>query len=624
VANLKWWEDKEQLRLMAERFDSINVDRRDFLKYVGAAGGTSAIALALAACGSSSKNTPAASAASTTGGGAGTAAPTTAAPTTASTAATGSPSGTTAAVASATSGPAVTLAKDQIFTINFAVEPNSFDFNKDLYCEGNAIVFAQLCQFDSNYAVQPDIAEKWEANADASVWTFHLRDSKWSNGDPVTAHDYEYSFKRQLDPATAASYAGFLYDLKNGQAFNLKQGNVTADDVGVKATDDKTLVVTCEGARAYIPVLMAYTAAAPSYQKAVEQFGDKWTEAENIVCNGPFTLTEWKHNESFTCKKNDGYYNAANITLTQLNCPIIATTAEFTAYQNNEIDMALHGALGNLAKVQGDSTLSKEFNKYNLFGTWYMQPNVKMPPFDNKQVRLAMAHAVDRDTIVKNVLHGLGTVAYNLTPPGMPGFNPSKYEDFTTYDPAKAKSMLDGTPYAGGKNWPAITMTQRNNEGDAPVAAGDALIAMLKENLGMNIQHELGDPKDVYNRAYQGRLQLIWWRWYIDYPDPNDEEYLVFYSKFPSGERNTFSDPTFDDLVTKAAGEPDQTKRFQMYWDADKILIENGADIFIYNPWNYLLVKPWVTGVPKDKDGNLVPDWNVYVRMEDHLKIAQH
>jgi len=185
-------------------------------------------------------------------------------------------------------------------------------------------------------------------------------------------------------------------------------------------------------------------------------------------------------------------------------------------------------------------------------------------------------------------------------------------------------SRLAGTPYAGGKNWPKITMTQRNNEGDAPKAAGDAIISMLQQNLGMNIEHVLGDPKTVYNEAYQHRLQLIWWRWYIDYPDPNDDQYLVFYSKFPSGERNSFSDPTFDNLVTQAAGEPDQTKRFQMYWQADQILAENGTDIFVYNPWNYGLLKPFVAGMPKNKNGDLVPDWNVFIRMYDYMKILNH
>jgi len=626
MVSLKWWESEEQLRMLNERLTAAGVDRRKFLKIVGAAGGASAVALAVSACGGSSSTPTVAPTAATSGGTTATSAATAAATAAATTGAgAASPESTTAAATTATAASNVTLATDQTFKINNTYEPSSFDFNMDLYCNGDSSCFALLGQFDADLKVIPDIAEKWEANADASVWTFHLRsDSKWSDGTPVTAGDYEYSWKRQLDPATAASYAGFLYDLKNGQSFNLKKAGITAADVGIKATDDTTLVATLEGPRAYFPVLAAYTAAAPSFKAAVEKFGAKWTEAANIVCNGPFTLTEWKHNESYTLKKSNNYWNAKAVTLTTKQVPIIADTAEFTAYQNSEIDMSLHGSLGNLAKVLSDSTLSKEYNKYNLDGTWYLQPNVKMAPFDTKEVRLAMAHAIDRDTLVKSVLKGLGTSAYNIVPPGTPGFNPNKYESFTSYDPEKAMSLLKGTPYEGGKNWPKITMTQRNNEGDAPSSAGDAIIAMLAANLKMNIQHVLGDPKQVYNEAYQGTVQLMWWRWYIDYPDPNDDEYLVFYSKFPSGERNTFSDPTYDNLVTQAAGEPDQTKRFQMYWNADQILIENGAAIFVYNPWNYMLMKPWVTNMPKDANGNVVPDWNVFVRMGDQIKIAQH
>jgi len=620
MANLKWWEDAEQLRLLKTRLDAIKTDRRDFLKVVGAFGGTAAVALAVEACGGTAATATTAPTTATSGG-------TTSSTTTTTTGGAATPSGGAAGATPAATTAATTanLAADQTFKINNTYEPTSFDFNKDLYCNGDASTFAMLGQFDPNLQVIPDIATKWEPNSDASVWTFTIRtDSKWSNGDPVTANDYEYSWKRQLDPATAASYAGFLYDLKNGQAFNTKQGSVTAADVGVKATDAQTLVCTLEGPRAYFPVLATYIAAAPSHQATVEKFGDKWTEAANIVCNGPFKLTQWNHNSDYTVVRNDNYWNAKKITLQTVKVPIIADTAEFTSYQNGQIDLALHGALGNLQKVQSDATMKNEYHKYNLLGTWYLEPHVKMPPFDNKNVRLAMAHAIDRDTIVNQVLRGLGTSAYNLTPPGMPGFNPNKYPDFTTYDPQKAMSLLDGTPYAGGKNWPKITMTQRNNEGDAPKAAGDAIISMLQQNLGMNIDHVLGDPKTVYNEAYQQRLQLIWWRWYIDYPDPNDDQYLVFYSKFPSGERNSFSDPTFDNLVTQAAGEPDQTKRFQMYWQADQILAENGTDIFVYNPWNYGLLKPFVAGMPKNKNGDLVPDWNVFIRMYDYMKILNH
>ncbi|HVB65807.1 MAG TPA: peptide ABC transporter substrate-binding protein [Nitrolancea sp.] len=627
MASFNWWEDSEQIKLLHTRLEAIGVDRRKFLKIVGAAGGASAVALAVAACGGSS-STPTAASASTaapttasSGGTTATPAATTAGGATPA-ATTASSTATTAATASAAS--TVDLATDQTFTMNSTIEPNSFDFNKDLYCNGNAACFAQLAQFDPNLAVIPDIAEKWESNADASVWTFHLRPSKWSNGAPVTAGDYEYSYKRQLDPKTAAPYAGFLYDIKNAQAFNQGKGNLTANDVGVKATDDSTLVVTLEGPRGYFAVLAAYVAAAPSYQPAVEKYGDKWTEAENIVCNGPFTLTEWKHNESYTLTRNDNYWNASKITLKTTKWPIIAATAEFTAYQNSEIDMSLHGSLGNLAKVQSDATMSKEYFKYNLFGTWYLEPNVKMAPFDTKEVRLAMAHAIDRDTIVKNVLKGLGTVAYTMTPPGMPGFDSNTYDSFTKYDPAAAMAALKGTPYEGGKNWPKIVMTQRNNEGDAPVAVGDAMIAMLKQNLNMTIEHVLGDPKQVYNEQYQGKNQLIWWRWYIDYPDPNNTMYLVWYSQFPSGERNTYSNPQMDQLLTQAAAESDQTKRNAMYQQAQQMIIQDGAGIFVYNPWNYGLKKPYVADVPKDKDGNYVPDWNVFVRMTDRIKIAKH
>jgi len=167
-------------------------------------------------------------------------------------------------------------------------------------------------------------------------------------------------------------------------------------------------------------------------------------------------------------------------------------------------------------------------------------------------------------------------------------------------------------------------MTQRNNEGDAPVAVGDAMIAMLKQNLNMTIEHVLGDPKQVYNEQYQGKNQLIWWRWYIDYPDPNNTMYLVWYSQFPSGERNTYSNPQMDQLLTQAAAESDQTKRNAMYQQAQQMIIQDGAGIFVYNPWNYGLKKPYVADVPKDKDGNYVPDWNVFVRMTDRIKIAKH
>ncbi|MBX6342479.1 MAG: peptide ABC transporter substrate-binding protein, partial [Thermomicrobiaceae bacterium] len=408
------------------------------------------------------------------------------------------------------------LAAEQVFRWNTENEPLSMDFNKDLYCMGIEVLWGCLGQFNENLEAVPDIAEKWEPNEDGSVWTFHIRkDTKWSNGDPVTAHDFEYAWKRQLDPATAATYAGFLYDLKNGEAFNQGKSGVTRDDVGVKAIDDYTLEATLEGPRAYFPVLTAYYASIPVHKASIDKYGDKWTEPPNGVFNGPFKLTEWKHNERLVAEKNENYWNAKNIHITRIERPVISADTAPQAYENDEIDYLQRINLGDLDRYQNDPELSKQMIKYNQFGTWYLVPDPNFEPFKLKQVRQAMAHAIDRDTIVNKVLKGLGTPAYTMTPPGMPGYNPNKYEELTRYEGPDAKKYLQGTPYEGGKNWPKLTMTMRE-ETDAEKAAGEAIINMLKQNLGMDLELEVGEPKETYERMYKHEIPLMWVRWYID------------------------------------------------------------------------------------------------------------
>lgn len=609
----QWWQDPEQLRLLNARLEAIKADRRQFLKVVGAAGGTSAVALAIAACGGSGEE---GGTSSGDGGGS----------------SEGSGSTSTEATKSPTDGPSASppssedgeLAEEQVFRVNFERDPTSHDFNWDLYCGGEESLFAQLAQFDEDLKVQPDIAERWEANEDASVWTFYIRkDTKWSNGDPVTAHDFEWSFKRQLDPETAAPYAGFLYDLKNAEPFNLQEGNFTRDDVGVKAIDDYTLVCELEGPRGYFPVLAAYIAAAPSHRPSVEKYGDKWTEAGNCVSNGPFKLVEWKHDEIVVIEKNEHYWNADNITLQRVERPIISSDASQLAFENGEIDWHFRGQLGQLERVEADPELSKQVIKYNLYGIWYLAPHMQMPPFDVPEVRRAISHAIDRDVIANQVLKGLATPAYTVTPPGMPGYNPNKYEEYTAFDPEKAMALLEGTPYEGGKNWPEITLTQRE-EGDGPKTAAEAIIQMLKEHLNMDIKHEIGESREVYDRAYKHELQLWWVRWYIDYPDPNNVQYLIWYSKFPTGSRHTWANEEYDRLVTEAAAEKDEAKRMDMYRQADELMLRDGAGIFVYNPYNYGMLKPWVADFPRNSQGELVPTWNVFVRMYDRLKILKH
>ena len=238
-------------------------------------------------------------------------------------------------------------------------------------------------------------------------------------------------------------------------------------------------------------------------------------------------------------EKNDNYWNAKNIKVNTVIRPIVGTQSNLLAYENDELDWIERAPFGEIKRIQGDPKLSKEMIKFSLTGTWYLVPHVEMAPFDNKQVRLAMAHASTARRSSRASFRASASRPYTFNPPGFPGHNPNKYEELTKYDPKLAMEMLKGTPYEGGKNWPKITLTQRE-EGDGPKNAAATIIGMLKQNLGMQIDHVVGEPKETYERMYKGEIQLMWIRWYADYPDPNNMQWQVFYGGHTSGRRQVW------------------------------------------------------------------------------------
>jgi ABC-type oligopeptide transport system substrate-binding subunit len=463
-------------------------------------------------------------------------------------------------------------------------------------------------------------------NTAGDVYTFKIRkDTKWSNGDPVTAKDFVYSWTRRLDPTLGADYASSLYDIKNGEAFNNKKPGVEAKDLGLKAIDDYTLEVTLERPAGYFPIFVAYQASDPVHPPTAEKFKDKTgTDADKFVGNGPFKLTKWDHNKSYEIVRNDGYWNAKNIKLEKATFQIIKKDQQLAAYENNEIDNVPQANIGDLKRLTADPKLSKEIFKFDQVGSWYLMPNPRFKPFDNIKVRQAMAHAVDRDKLVKDVIQGMGTPAFTQNSPGTPHYNPNKYEASTKFDPKIAMEMLKGTEYEGGKNWPKITMSMRNNESDVHKSAMAALIQMFKEFLGMTIDSEIADPQVVYKEMRQGNKQLMWLRWYMDYPDANNNNYECFYSGIPAGSRRSWwENAEFDKLVTQAKGEASQEKRKQLYAQSDEILVREAGAIFAYYPLAFGMRKPTIKGMPKNKEGFLVPDWNIFVRELDRLYVVE-
>ena len=523
---------------------------------------------------------------------------------------------------------------DQTFYhFNLQEDPVSFDWNLNLYTQAEEETFAGLLTFDSDLNAIPDWAERFEPNADASVWTFYLRqDNKgWTNGDPVTAEDFVWSFTRQLDPANAAAYAGFLFDIKNAEAFNTGTGvdgkALTGADLGLKAIDQWTLEVTMEGPRAYFPQVVAYLAAFPSHRPSVEQHGaEKWASGEvPLVSNGPFKLDRWEHDVVVELSKNEGYWNAEAIQLTKVYDPIVASDTAVQVYERGEgtlqLDWVQVGA-ADLPRYQQDPALATQLKQYVYPGIWMLVPSNGRPPFDKIEVRRALSHAVDR-TRLAELTQGLAIEAYGMVPIGVYGyFEDPAINDLQKFDPQLAMDALKGTEFEGGQGWPEITMHMRGSEEhlNAELMAND-IVSQLKEHLNMNLKIQVWPEASWRPELFKNEFDLVWIRWWYDYPDPNNGYGDMFYSRKSSGKRQAWSNAEFDDLVNAGKGEPDLEKRLEIYKQAERIIQDDVGYIPVVYRVDQYAFKPWVRGVPTNRQGFVVPDGNIYVRMLTEVSI---
>jgi ABC-type oligopeptide transport system substrate-binding subunit len=500
-------------------------------------------------------------------------------------------------------------------------DPSSHDFNKDLYCGGLPVLWAGLMKCNVNFEPVPYVASKVTSNPEGSVWTFTIRrDSKWSDGGPCTARDFEYSWKRQLDPATAAPYSSFLYDIKNAEAFNKKQ-ITDPGQVGVRAKDDWTLEVTLEGPRGYFPVLAAYLAALPGHRASIEKFGDKWTEAGNIVCNGPFVLEAWEHNKVMVLRRNKHFFGVKDVALDKVVVPIIPLASGALPYENNEIDMTSLQT-GDLKRLQGDPRTGKEVFRYPYPGTWYLLPQVTKPPFDNVKVRRAVAHAIDRENIVR-VSQGFAVPAHAMIPPGFPGaLDDKKIRDLQRFDPKLALAQLKGTPFEGGRNWPKITLSMRE-EGYGSKPLAEAVQAVLLESLNMKTDLEVIEPRVFRERLWKQELQFVWIRWFMDYPDPHNEYFDTFYGKKTTGKRQAWVNDAFDKQLEAGRDTRDPRKRLEHYAKAEEILQTDVGYVPVAWVVRYAAAKPIVRGLEKNRQGELVVDGNIYFDMLTHIYMVE-
>jgi oligopeptide transport system substrate-binding protein len=536
----------------------------------------------------------------------------------------------------------------QQITYNLGAEPATIDpaLSQGIP-EANVIlqVFDGLTRINNKNVPEPAIAKSWTISKDLKTYTFTLRDANWTNGTPVTAYDFEYAWIRALSPELAAVYAYQLYYVRGGEAFNtsvkvgskyyaamldakgnpvmktvggkqVAQPNMAkpidpSKDVGVKALDAKTLQVELESPTVYFLNLTAFPTYMPVC-KAVVSTNDKWaSDVTNFVTDGPFTLTEWSHNDKMTFVKNPTYWDKDKVKLT--NITYLMVTDESTAlsmFQSGQMDVGSTVPIAELPKLvaSGDAQILP------YLGTYYYQINVTKKPFSDVRVRKALALAIDRKAITTSVTKGGQIPALAFVPGGIA--DAAAGSDFRTVggtfykddDVAAAQKLLADAGYPGGKGFPAFTLLF--NTSNAHQSIAEAIQQMWNKNLGIKCTLKVEEWGVYLDDRNNLNYQVARAGWIGDYMDPN-----TFLDMWVTGGGNNgtgYANKTYDALIAKAKATTDPVARMATLHDAEKILMTDFPIIPIYFYTNPVLITKHVKNFYQSTLGFV--DWkNAYM-----------
>jgi ABC-type transport system substrate-binding protein len=436
----------------------------------------------------------------------------------------------------------------------------------------------------------PDIAENWELSDDGTTYTFHLRDDvKFHDGKPVTAQDFKYSIERACDPATRSVVADtYLGDIVGAQAKLRGQ----ADEIsGVVVIDEHTLEITIDSPKAYFLSKLTYPTAFVVDQENVEGPVRPWTDKPNGT--GPFRLAEYELGFRIVLERNEAYYGTPKPALERVNF-VLAGGSAMTMYETGELD-AVPVGLTDIDRVMDPSNpLNKELSVVRpTFTTSYIGFNVNRPPFDDVKVRQAFSYALDKDKLIDVVAKKTAIKAHGILPPGLPGYNPNLKSH--TFDPEKARQLIAESSYRDVSNFPEITLNVSGG-GGATSRQTTAIVEMYKQNLGVDVTIEQTDWATYLNDLNARRYQMFSVGWIADYPDPQDFLDILFHSQSLDN-RTGYSNPDVDRLLEQARVEQDQEQRFDLYRQAEQIIVDEAPWVPLAHGVEYWLTKPYVKGM---------------------------
>ena len=491
----------------------------------------------------------------------------------------------------------VQLAEKQTLVRNNGAEVQSLDPHK---IEGvpesnvNRDLFEGLLVTDVEGHPAPGVAEKWE-NKDFKVWTFHLRkDAKWSDGTPVTAEDFVYSWQRLANPNTASPYASYLQYGHIANIDDIIAGKKPVTDLGVKAIDANTFEVTLSEPVPYFYKLLVHPSVSPVPKSAVEKFGEKWTQPANIVTNGAYKLKDWVVNERMVLERNPQYWDNAKTVINQVTyLPISSEVTDVNRYRSGEIDMTYNNMPIELfQKLKKE--IPKEVHVDPYLCTYYYEINNQKAPFTDVRVRTALKLALDRDIIVNKVKNQGDLPAYSYTPPytdGMKLVEPEWFKWSQEKRNEEAKKLLAEAGYTADK---PLTFNLLYNTSDLHKKLAIAVASIWKKNLGVNVKLENQEWKTFLDTRHQGTFDVARAGWCADYNEPTS--FLNTMLSDSSNNTAHYKSPAFDKIIAETLKVSDDAQRAELYAKSEEQLDKDSAIVPVYYYVNARLVKPWVGG----------------------------
>ncbi|MBF0803198.1 MULTISPECIES: ABC transporter substrate-binding protein [unclassified Neisseria] len=514
-----------------------------------------------------------------------------------------------------TAGAAATPAADTV-TRNNVTEPQSLDPHQITGVpEINVVrdLLEGLVETDGKGAVVPAAAESWQS-ADNKVWTFKLREGlKWSNGEPFTAEDFVYSWRRLADPKTASQYATYLQTAKIENIDEILTGKKPPETLGVKAVDPQTLQVTLTAAVPYFPQMLYHAATKPVHRATVEKHGAKWTQPENFVGNGPYVMKKWVVNERIELAKNPQYRDAANVKIDNVVfLPVGSQTDDVARYEAGEIDITDALPPEMYAKLQ--EKYPQELKRSPYLCTYYLEINHQKAPFDDVRVRKALSLALDRETIAAKVLGRGEEPAYNLTRTGTAGFVPYTPE-WSRLDQAsraaEAKKLLAEAGYSESN---PLTFNFLYNTSEQHKKIAVAAASMWQQALGfVKVNLENQEWKTYLDNRRSGNYQIARASWCGDYNEPST--FLNTLQSANSSNRAFYKNAAYDALLAKTLQPGVGVKeRAALYTQAEAQIDKDSAVIPVYGYVNSRLVKPRIGGYSTEDVLNELPSKRLFIR----------